>query len=106
MASFVESLRPAPGVKTNGVATYRNSIRDEMSEIEAADWASLANDLSHLDYEPTSRLRVAAFTDWLPRVADYTFHPWRPRDLLVQDRDCASHRISRNHGTSRPRSPR
>lgn len=81
--SFVESLAPRWTVDAAGARSYRSGIRSAMSEAEAIEWAALADDLRLIVVGLNDRVKVTKFEPWLPRVAEYTFHPWR-RSALPQ----------------------
>jgi hypothetical protein len=39
------------------------------------------HDLKEIKPSAEWRVQVGAFSDWLQRVAEYTFHPWSRREL-------------------------
>jgi hypothetical protein len=54
-------------------------VKDELTPVEVAVWTKFAVAVARVSPEAVADRQLASFVDWIPVVAEFSFHPWQER---------------------------
>jgi peptidoglycan hydrolase-like protein with peptidoglycan-binding domain len=74
---FVSRLRPRP--PEEGASGFANLAAGDLSRSDADAWSRLAAALASVSPPDVADRRLASFVEWIPVVAEFSFHPWQER---------------------------